>query len=380
MREIISICAVVAMVLTVSGVVSANTVDSSTIYLASDDTYTLTDEGGGIFSGILVATPPPGFTGFYRGFDIYAKSGATAWYCQNDDGEGPVWTSQLLDDAHDPWLNYSPDTPDWRKHTVQFYEEGGVQKWALRNHWLGIAAGNAGVPMSGTMNWTTMYAEETDLGHYLPPDEAGGPSECGYGIGATKGGGAHTFDMDWPWNSDVIPLEYPGYVVAITAVSGGYEMSMTPAPDPATLLGDFNNDSVVNRDDIDLIRNAVLNMTSDPIFNVDGVDGDIPTESDFDFLIEDIIGTGRGDGDLNKIINFEDFVPLANNFGMTDTNWTEGNFNLDEITNFADFAELSNRFGMVFTSQDAQEVPEPATLALITLVTISLSTCRCRPA
>ena len=371
MREFISICAGIATVLAASGVASANTVASSIIYFGSNDLHTLTDEGGGIFSGTLVATPPPGFTGYYRGFDIYAKSGATAWYCQNNEDEDLTWTSQLLDDAHDPWLTYSPDTPDWRKHTVRFFEEGGVQKWALRNHWRGMAAGTAAVPMSGTMNWTTMYAEETDFGYYLPPDEAGGPSECGLGMAATKGGGPGTFDMDWPWNSDVIPLEYPGYIVAITAVPDGFEMSMTPAPDHAAgVLGDFNNDSVVDHDDIDLIRNAILNVTSDPIFDIDGSGNDIPDVADFDLLITDIIGTGYGDGDLNKVINFIDFVLLANNFGQTGTLWNEGNVNVDNVTNFADFVLVENNFEVIFTSA-RHEIPEPSAFALLSITTLT---------
>lgn len=79
------------------------------------------------------------------------------------------------------------------------------------------------------------------------------------------------------------------------------------------LPGDFNNDYQLNCDDIDLIRNAVINMTSDPIFNVDGIGGDAPDIDDFTFYITDasMQGTGFGDGDLNKLVNFNDFVLLS---------------------------------------------------------------------
>ena len=60
------------------------------------------------------------------------------------------------------------------------------------------------------------------------------------------------------------------------------------------------------------------------------------------------------------MINFPDFAPISNNFGMALTNWAEGSYNIDTVTNFADFAELSNRFGMDFNSQDPTHVPEPA--------------------
>ena len=131
-------------------------------------------------------------------------------------------------------------------------------------------------------------------------------------------------------------------------------------------LPDFNNDNVVDDLDIDLLRNAIISATSDPIFDVDGLDGNIPTESDFDFLIENVIGTVRGDGDLDKTINFDDFVFVANNFNLTNSNWNEGNFNLDGVTNFEDFVELSNRFGLSCPcTSDGAPTPEPSAAVLL---------------
>ena len=66
-----------------------------------------------------------------------------------------------------------------------------------------------------------------------------------------------------------------------------------------------------------------------------------------------------GDGDLNGIVNFADFVLLANNFGSGTTDWQQGNFNLDQITNFADFVILANNFGSQVPSSS---VPESTTL------------------
>ena len=116
-------------------------------------------------------------------------------------------------------------------------------------------------------------------------------------------------------------LNDAGQVVYNAVLSNGNHVIARFTP---LLPGDFDSDGVVNCDDIDLIRDAILASTSDSIFDVDGMDSDIPTESDFDYLITAIIGTGHGDADLNKIINFADFVPLANNFRQTDTTWKEG--------------------------------------------------------
>ena len=134
---------------------------------------------------------------------------------------------------------------------------------------------------------------------------------------------------------------------------------------PGPLAGDLNNNQLVNCDDIDLMREAILNATSDPLFNVDGQGGDTPNEADFDFLVTDVLGTARGDADLNFIINFADFVALSNNFNLTNTGWKEGNFNLDNNTNFEDFVELANRFGQTFPLSPA--VPEPTGALLLSL-------------
>ena len=138
--------------------VAANTVGSSTIVFESQTGDPLTDNGDGTYSGVI-----PCKVG--GAFDIYAEEGATAYM---DD------TPQVIA-SHDAWPTWTPDTPDWYQYSLCFYEEGGVQKWALRNH-AGATVGTPwyvggdiarGVPMSGTMNWGALYAAETDTGAYL---------------------------------------------------------------------------------------------------------------------------------------------------------------------------------------------------------------------
>ena len=136
--------------------------------------------------------------------------------------------------------------------------------------------------------------------------------------------------------------------------------------------GDLDENGVVDAADIDLLRSAVTGSTGvgggADIHDVNA-DGVVDPD-DFDFLISDIIGTGRGDGNLNKIINFEDLVLISNNYHHAGTGWNEGNVNLDDVTNFEDFVELSNRFGMIFPSE--QSVPEVATLSLMAGVLLVL--------
>ena len=148
--------------------------------------------------------------------------------------------------------------------------------------------------------------------------------------------------------------------VPATVIDGG--LSATEEL-PTPLPRDLNLGQVVDKLDIDTMRDAVLADTSNAIFNVDRLGGNVPDVDDFDFLISDIIGTGRGDGNLDFIINFEDFVFVSNNFGATNTLWMQGNYNLDTVTNFEDFVEVANQFGAVFSSGGA--VPEPTALVLL---------------
>ena len=134
------------------------------------------------------------------------------------------------------------------------------------------------------------------------------------------------------------------------------------------LACDFNSSSTCDDADIDLLAAAVRDGTSNSLFNVDGQgDPNIPDDADFDFYITDnsMIGTGFGDYDLNFLVNFNDFVRLANNFNLTGTGWGQGNGNTDDITNFKDFVRLSNNFGMSFVS--GVSVPEPSAAAMFFL-------------
>ena len=133
---------------------------------------------------------------------------------------------------------------------------------------------------------------------------------------------------------------------------------------------DFNSDTECNDVDIDLLAAAVRNNTIDSKFNVDGIGGDIPDDDDFAFYITDdsMLSTGFGDGNLDMIVNFVDFVQLSNAFGMSGSGWGEGNYNTDNNTNFNDFVLLSNNFGTSFAS--GSNVPEPAAISALGVLTL----------
>jgi hypothetical protein len=233
----LKLCVAAGLILAASATAWANTVPSSTLVFQG----TLTDAGGGAYTGVLyhvnAATETSlGLGDGVGGYDIYAKSGSTAWF-GNDPSSGPVWTSQAIGADHDAWPTWTPDTPDWYQYSLKLT----ASTWAVRNH-AGSTAANPhstiarGVPMSGSMDWNAMIATETDVGAYLPGT---GTSEIPGGA-ASQGGGAGYWDMDWAWGSEAVPLQYSDFAVSVNYVENGTStVALTPVPEPLTMLGVF---------------------------------------------------------------------------------------------------------------------------------------------
>ena len=130
------------------------------------------------------------------------------------------------------------------------------------------------------------------------------------------------------------------------------------------LKGDFNFDGIVNDIDIDLLRDSINRFNPDPIYDLNG-DSQL-NSLDLSHMITITIGTVFGDADLNKTVNFADFVALSNFFGQSGTGWRQGNFLLDDDTDFIDFVILSNNFGIMAPSNDGQSaIPEPIAVAVL---------------
>ena len=81
-------------------------------------------------------------------------------------------------------------------------------------------------------------------------------------------------------------------------------------------------------------------------------------------VMQRIPGDANGDG----VVNLSDFAILRSNFGKTGMQWDQGDFSSDGTVNLTDFALLRSNFGKTTLSPAAtSSVPEPATLALLTL-------------
>ena len=130
-------------------------------------------------------------------------------------------------------------------------------------------------------------------------------------------------------------------------------------PEPS-LKGDFDGNEMLEVADIDLLAAAIRGGSEEGQFDVNE-DGAL-SDADIVFWVEELKGTIMGDVDLNKAVNFPDFLVLSQNF-TKEGGWGQGNFNSDTLVNFPDFLLFSGNFAKVAPAASA--VPEPSALCLI---------------
>ncbi|MEE9212763.1 MAG: PEP-CTERM sorting domain-containing protein, partial [Phycisphaeraceae bacterium] len=135
-----------------------------------------------------------------------------------------------------------------------------------------------------------------------------------------------------------------------------------------SLLGDFNDDGLVNAADIDLLFAEVAAGTHDPFFEL--TSDAFVDQADVDELVLNILGSLFGDANLDLAVSFADFTALQNNFGLAG-GWANANFNGDALITFSDFSILQNNFGQSGTGAPTS-VPEPATIMLMALGSVGL--------
>ena len=83
----------------------------------------------------------------------------------------------------------------------------------------------------------------------------------------------------------------------------------------------------------------------------------------WEFTVEPIDALLPGDSNGDGLVNFIDFLALANQFGNSNTGWAGGDFDLSGSTNFLDVLILANNFGTEASSVVA--IPEPSSVRLV---------------
>jgi hypothetical protein len=150
--------------------------------------------------------------------------------------------------------------------------------------------------------------------------------------------------------NDVVVLsnvisQVPHFVEVKDRPREGLNFGMQPAG--ATVVrGDFNLDGVVDIHDIDLLSSEIVRRTNTPAFDLNA-DRLVDVHDLDKFLNGDIITSGNkryGDADFNGMVQFPDFVILADNFGRAGV-WSKGDFDGSGVVGFQDFVYLADSFG-----------------------------------
>jgi hypothetical protein len=125
------------------------------------------------------------------------------------------------------------------------------------------------------------------------------------------------------------------------------------------LIGDFDESGYLDAPDIDSLSEAVAAFDpNDPLLEqFDLTHDDVLDSADRSWWIAELVGTVPGDADLNRAVEFVDFLALANGFGAV-AGWAQGDFDGDSSVQFADFLLLSQNFGQ--RTEQTASVPEPA--------------------
>ncbi|MEQ9461302.1 MAG: hypothetical protein RIG82_10155 [Phycisphaeraceae bacterium] len=108
------------------------------------------------------------------------------------------------------------------------------------------------------------------------------------------------------------------------------------------LPGDFDADTDIDADDIDLLTAAIAAGSADTIYDLDG--STTIDAADLDEMILNLLGTFFGDTNLDLAVDLIDLSALATNFGQT-SGWAGGNFNTDTIVDLIDLSLLATNFG-----------------------------------
>jgi hypothetical protein len=314
-------------------------------------------------------TQPPSYGGLY----CYSPDGGDAVFGGDD-----VWTESahawsMLNPWHAPseygglgWGWSGPVGPEG-----EFYEEAGGAYW---------------VP-----SW--IWSEKNKLTDTFDASETynsvqGGPGTCSEdmmyveNISAVWGHGEGlmwTMRIVTPQDLSAGDLTWsmPSYGVDPDGdhLSGGLYEVLWIEDDPSE-PGDFDDDGDIDADDVDML---CANMGGDvSTYDLDG-DGDVD-EDDMTFHvttyleydsdgdgIADGAGTFRGDFNTDGVVNGTDLSIMSGGFGTT-TGFAGGNANCDATVNGTDLSILSSVFGNVATAA----VPEPVTMALLSLGGVAL--------
>ena len=137
---------------------------------------------------------------------------------------------------------------------------------------------------------------------------------------------------------------------------------------PVGITGDFDGDSLLTANDIDLLSAEVRSGNNTLDFDLTG--DDLVNALDRETWITDLAMTQLGDANLNGSVEVQDFLALSRSFGESG-GWSDGDFDGSGDVQVIDFLSLSRNFGQPVAA--VASVPEPDHHLLATLILSSLA-------
>ena len=127
-------------------------------------------------------------------------------------------------------------------------------------------------------------------------------------------------------------------------LASGYDGQRGTYRITSEIEGDVNLDGRLDAADLEALQLAVRDQSVDDVFDL-SQDGTIDAE-DVDVFVQELIGTVRGDTNLDGTVDFADFLALSASFTQSG-GWGDGDFDGDGMVAFADFLTLSRNFGTI---------------------------------
>jgi hypothetical protein len=104
------------------------------------------------------------------------------------------------------------------------------------------------------------------------------------------------------------------------------------------------------------------------------MNGDLKVDANDVNEVLGVLGTVRGDSNLDGVVGTGDLSLLAGSWGMSGKGWDNGDFNGDGVVGTGDLSLLAGNWGWSHPAwaPDMQSVPEPATMTLLGLGALAL--------
>jgi hypothetical protein len=214
--------------------------------------------------------------------------------------------------------------------------------------------------VESTVTWNAPWETAGALG----PGDRGSTSVTTF----TGGTGSQTFNLNAAgialvegWIAGTTPNH--GVIVADAASTDGFDFDSSESSigtGPKLILvyiaqptpqapGDVNEDGGIDAADIDDLFAALAAGSDDVVFDIDGSGSVDP--ADIDWLVTNVLGTRRGDTNLDGRVDRYDLAVLAMNYGRrSGGRWSTADFNGDGRIDLTDIGLLQNHFGFVSPS------------------------------